>query len=108
MNIMKLYVRNRPKLSSSYNMDNWDTNIFIPISALPLRHLSHLADADTSRTLEDWVIRICNENRIKTAYCNQCKFDSFDLSDNEDEGVIGLVEKSDDDDASYFEIWLWY
>jgi hypothetical protein len=52
-NMMKLYVRNQPKHSSSYNMDHGDTNISIPISARPLRHLSHSAGAGTSRTLKD-------------------------------------------------------
>jgi hypothetical protein len=35
-------------------------------------------------------MRICDENKIKTAYYNQSWYDSSDPSDNEDEGVIGF------------------
>jgi hypothetical protein len=43
-------------------------------------------------------MRICDENSIKTIYYDQCRYDSSDLSDNEDEGVVSLVETLDDDD----------
>jgi hypothetical protein len=42
--------------------------------------------------LEDRIIEICDENRIKTAYYDQQRYDSFDSSDNENEGVRSLVE----------------
>jgi hypothetical protein len=49
-------------------------------------------------------MRICDENIIKTAYCNQRRYDSSDPSDNEDEGVVGLIEKSDDDDVLFWNL----
>jgi hypothetical protein len=36
-NMMELYMNNQPKLSSSYNVEHGDTNIFMPIYAWPLR-----------------------------------------------------------------------
>ena len=43
-------------------------------------------------------MRICDENRIKTVYCDQRRYDSSKPSYNENMSVMGLVEKSDDDD----------
>ncbi|KAL9359610.1 hypothetical protein Peur_047733 [Populus x canadensis] len=40
---------------------------------------------------------ICDENRIKIAYYDQCRYASSDLNDNENEGVRSSVETSDDD-----------
>lgn len=44
------------------------------------------------------VIRICDENIIKTVYCDQRGYDSSKPSYNKHEGVIGLVEISYDND----------
>jgi len=92
-----LYISSRPKLSSSYNMEHEDTNISMPTSVRPFRQLSHSAVAGTSRTLEDRIMGICDENRIKIAYYDQCRYASSDLNDNENEGVRSSVETSDDD-----------
>jgi hypothetical protein len=96
-NMMELYVSSQPKRNSSYNMEYRDTNISMPIFYRPFRQLSHLVGVGTSRTLEDRIIEICDENRIKTAYYNQHRYDSFDSSDNENKGVRSLVETSDGD-----------
>ena len=90
--MMELYVSSQPKLSRSYNMEYEDTNIFMSISAWPLKQLSHSARVGTSKTLKDKIMGIYDENRIKTVYCDQRKYDSSDSSDNEDEGVMSLVK----------------
>jgi galactitol-specific phosphotransferase system IIB component len=64
----------------------------VPTFAWLFRQLSHSVGVGTSRTLEDRIIEICDENRIKTAYYDQQRYDSFDSSDNENEGVRSLVE----------------
>jgi hypothetical protein len=105
---MELYVNSRPKLNTSYNVEHGVTNISMLIYTWPFRQLSHSNGVGTSRTLEDRIIWIYDENRIKTVYCNQRRYDSFNLGDNKDEGVMSLVEKLDDDEASYYRIWSWY
>jgi len=40
---------------------------------------------------------IYDENMIKTTYCDQCRYDLFDPSDNEDKNVGSLVETLDND-----------
>ncbi|KAJ7000939.1 hypothetical protein NC653_011407 [Populus alba x Populus x berolinensis] len=50
-----------------------------------------------SRTIEYMVMGISDENKIKIIYCDQYKYDSFKLNNNEDKGVISLVETSNDD-----------
>jgi len=45
-------------------------------------------------------MRIYDENSIKTVYYNQCRYDFFDPSDNEDESVVSLVETLDNDDEA--------
>ena len=78
----------------------------MPIYAWPLRQLSHSTGTGTSRTLKDRIIGIYYENRIKTVYYDQHRYDSSDLGDNKYEGVMSLVETLDDDDkASCFRIW---
>jgi len=67
-NMMELYVSSQPKRSSSYNVEYRDTNISMPIFAQPFRQLSHSVSVGMSKTLEDRIIKICDENRIKTAY----------------------------------------
>ena len=96
--MMELYVSIESKLSSSCNVEHRDINISISIFSQPLRQLSHSIDVGLSRTLEDRVIGICDENRIKITYYYQHRYDSSNPSENKDEGVIGLVETSDDDD----------
>jgi hypothetical protein len=62
-----------------------------------------------SKILEDRVIGIYDENRIKNLYCDQYRYDSSKPSNNEDEGVVVLVETLDDDDddeAFCSRIWL--
>jgi hypothetical protein len=64
-----------------------------------------------SKILEDRVIGIYDENRIKNLYCDQHRYDSSKPSNNEDEGVVVLVETLDDDDddddeAFCSRIWL--
>jgi len=66
--MMELYVSSQPKRSSSYNVEYRDTNISMPTFAQPFRQLSHSVSVGTSKTLEDRIIKICDENRIKTAY----------------------------------------
>jgi hypothetical protein len=112
-NMMELHASNLPKLSSSYNVELGDTNISMPISAWPLRQLSHLTCAGTSRILEDRIMRIYDENIIKIAYYDQHRYDSSDPSDNKDESVRSLVETLDGgggggDNAFSSRIWLWY
>jgi len=91
-------VSSQPKLSNSCNAEHRDINISISIFSQPLRQLSHSIDVGLSRTLEDRVIGICDENSIKITYYYQHRYDFSNLSENKDEGVIGLVETSDDDD----------
>jgi hypothetical protein len=43
-------------------------------------------------------MRICDENRIKTVYCDQRRYDSSKPSYNKHEGIICLVEISYDND----------
>ena len=100
--MMKLYVSSRPKLSSLYNMENRDTNVSIPISIQPLRQLSHLVSVGTSRTLEDMVMRIFDENTIKIAYCDHRKYDSSEPSDNQDEDAMGLDDGGGVDDEVFY------
>jgi len=104
---MELYVSSQPKLSSLCNVEHRDINMSIPIFSQPLRQLSHSIDVGLSRTLEDRVIEICDENRIKITYYYQHRYDSSNPSENKDEGVIGLVETSndDDDEVSCSRIW---
>jgi len=109
MNMMKLYVSSRPKLSNSYNMEYRDTNVSIPISIQPRRQLSHLANVGISRTLENMVMRIFDENMIKITYCDQRKYDSSKPSDNQDEDAMGLNDGGGgcggvDDEVSYSRI----
>jgi hypothetical protein len=96
-NMMELYVSSQPKCSSPYNEEYRDTNIYVPTFAWLFRQLSHSVGVGTSRILEDRIIEICDENRIKTAYYDHQRYDSFDSSDNENEGVRSLVEISDGD-----------
>ena len=49
------------------------------------------------RTMKYMVMGIYDENKIKIIYCDQHKYDSFKLSNNEDKGVISLVETSNND-----------
>ena len=82
----------------------WSMKILICVCALifalPLRQLSHSAGANTSKTLEDSIMGFYDENRIKIAYYDQCRYISSNPSDNEDKGMMSLVEtlKGDDDD----------
>jgi hypothetical protein len=58
--------------------------------------------------LEDRVTVICDESRIKIAYCDQHMYDSSEPSNNEDEGVMSFVEtldNNDDDEAPHSRIW---
>jgi hypothetical protein len=71
MNMMELHVSSRPKLSTSYNMEHGDTKVYILIFSRLLRQLSHSASANTSRILEDKIMKICDENIIKTTYYDQ-------------------------------------
>ena len=96
--MMELYVSSQPKLSSSCNVEHRDINISISIFSQPLRQLSHSINASLSRILEDRVLGICDENSIKIIYYYQHRYDSSNLSENKDEGVIGLVETSNNDD----------
>ena len=103
-NIMEFYVCSQPQLSSSCNVKHGDTNISILIFAQPLRQLSHSIDACLSRTLEDRVIGIYDENRIKITYYYHHRYDSCNPSEIQNKGVIDLVEKSDDDDEEEEEV----
>jgi hypothetical protein len=71
MNMMELHVSSRPKLGTSYNMEHGDTKVYILIFSRLLRQLSHSASANTSRILEDKIMKICDENIIKTTYYDQ-------------------------------------
>lgn len=108
--MIELYVSSQLKLSGSYNMEYGDTNI-LPIPAWPFKQLSHSASVGTYKTLKDKIMGIYDENRIKTVYCDQRKYDSSNSSDNEDEGVMSLVETSNNDDdviRPSSRIWSWY
>jgi hypothetical protein len=97
---MELYVSSQPKCSSPYNEEYRDTNIYVPTFAWLFRQLSHSVGVGTSRILEDRIMGIYDENRIKTVYYDQCRYDSSNLCDNKDEGVMSLVETLDDDDEA--------
>jgi hypothetical protein len=61
----------RPKLGTSYNMEHEDTKVYILIFSRLLKQLLHSASASTSRILEDKIMKICDENIIKTTYYDQ-------------------------------------
>jgi len=96
-NIIKLYVSSWLILKSSYNIRAL-RYYWISTYICSAKQLSYLVNAGTSRILEDKVTRIYDENRIKIVYCDQRRYDSSKHSDNEDKGVMGLIETSDNDD----------
>jgi hypothetical protein len=111
-NIMELHVSSRPKLSSSYNIKHGYIYMRALIFALSLKHLLHSVGVGTYRILEDRIVGIYDENRIKIVYYDQRRYNSSNPSDNEDEDVMSLVETldgddddGDDDEASCSRIW---
>uniref|UniRef100_B9GNV6 Uncharacterized protein n=1 Tax=Populus trichocarpa TaxID=3694 RepID=B9GNV6_POPTR len=86
--MIELYVSSRPILSSSYNVEHGDTNIFMPTYARPFRQLSHSIGAGTSRILEDRIMGFSDKNR---------RYASSNPTNNENEGGRSLIETSDDD-----------
>ena len=82
------------------------------IFALSLRHLLHSVGVGTYRILEDRIVGIYDENRIKIVYYDQRRYNSSNPSDNENEDAMSLVETldgddddGDDDEASCSRIW---
>jgi len=71
MNMMELHASSRSKFGTSYNMKHGDTKVYILIFSRLPRQLSHSASASASRILEDKVMKICDENMIKTTYYDQ-------------------------------------
>jgi len=86
--MIELYISSRPKLSSPYNVEHGDTNIFMPTYARPFRQLSHSIGAGTSRILEDRIMGFSDKNR---------RYASSNPTNNENEGGRSLIETSDDD-----------
>jgi nucleoside diphosphate kinase len=68
LNMMGLFMINRSKRISSYNMEHKDTTIFVSIYARPLRQASHSTDVGTSKTVKEMFMRIYDKGRINTIY----------------------------------------
>jgi hypothetical protein len=74
----------------------------VPIFSQPLRETT--LSNGTSRTVEDIVVRNFGQTRINDTYYDQRRYDYSKVSDNEDDGVLGLVDTSDDEDDNDDEI----
>lgn len=78
-----------PKLSILYNVEHGDTKVYIFIFSQLFRQLSYYSTgAGTSRILKDKIIKICNENMIKTAYYDEWRYNFFEPSDNKNKDIM--------------------